>query len=107
LQLIRRELSFVSRINPDQYDPQVRAHDLGDVLLVRGTIDVLLDDGDGLHVLDYKTDRIDESHGADVAESYRPQLITYAAAISAIYSRPVRTCEIVFLHLRKIVQFDC
>jgi ATP-dependent helicase/nuclease subunit A len=54
-----------------------------------GVIDRLVDDGQALWVLDYKTHA--RPQAAELVERYRPQLAAYAAAVGAAWpGRPVR-----------------
>jgi ATP-dependent helicase/nuclease subunit A len=55
-------------------------------LLVKGQMDLVLDEGDRLTVLDYKHSR----PGDAPPGAYRLQLLTYAAAARAIWGRPAR-----------------
>jgi len=69
-----------------------------DFVVVQGVIDLLIDEGDGLIVLDYKTDDVPES-GLDARfASYLPQISLYALAAARILRRPVKRASIVFLH---------
>jgi ATP-dependent helicase/nuclease subunit A len=99
----RREVAFISRIKPEQYEAGVTACEPRDVLLVRGMIDLVLDHEDSLEILDYKTDTVDPDQCAARAESYRLQLELYARALSDICQRPVNAQWLVFLHARQIV----
>jgi len=65
---------------------------------VEGYIDLLVETADGdLVIVDYKTDRVDTP--ADVAakvEHYRPQLASYAHAVSRATGQVVARCVLVF-----------
>jgi ATP-dependent helicase/nuclease subunit A len=98
----RREVAFVSPIPPEKYDPLVSACDTRDVLLVRGTVDLVICHPDHLEILDYKTDVIRPGDAAVRAEAYRPQLDNYSMALQGIYQRPVTNQWLVFLHGRSI-----
>ena len=55
-----------------------------------GFADLVVEDGEGLMVVDYKTDRVaDEALQADMVARYRRQLAAYAAALHAATGRPV------------------
>jgi ATP-dependent exoDNAse (exonuclease V) beta subunit len=66
--------------------------------VLEGFVDLLFQDGDGLVVVDYKTDRIANGHnlGTSVA-TYRIQLAAYAAALESSTGLPVSRCVLVFL----------
>jgi ATP-dependent exoDNAse (exonuclease V) beta subunit len=70
---------------------------VGDGVL-EGFVDLVLEDGEGLVVVDYKTDVTggDAGLGA-VAARYRPQLASYALALEEATRRPVHRCVLVFV----------
>ena len=65
---------------------------------LHGFIDLLFDEGDGLVVVDYKTDSIDEHEAPEAVNRYRLQGGAYAHAIQVLTGRPVK--EAVFLYLQ-------
>ena len=71
----------------------------GSVDLFEGFVDLLFDDGDGLVVVDYKTDDVPSDTAVAAAlERYAPQGAAYAVALEAATGRPVT--EVHFLFLR-------
>ena len=56
-------------------------------MLVQGVADVVLEFGDRLEILDYKTDRGKDE--AQLVSAYAAQLRMYAAAIGRRFSKPV------------------
>jgi ATP-dependent helicase/nuclease subunit A len=74
-----------------------------DLVMIRGRIDLMLREDDGLTVIDYKTDRVDETTIDARADLYRQQLRLYAEALEAISQQKVKAAKLVFLHARKIV----
>lgn len=59
--------------------------DMGDDLtLIQGIIDVFWEEEDGIVVLDYKTDRVD--NGKQLADRYAAQLALYGEALERIYN---------------------
>lgn len=100
---VRREVPFVSRIDPARYDAMLAARDDRDIILTRGMVDLVLIDGDKLHIIDYKTDEIAEADCAKRAMEYQPQLELYADAMAHALHRKVASCRLVFLHARTIV----
>jgi len=66
--------------------------------VLEGFVDLVLEDGDGLVVVDYKTDRIGGQAGLeDAAVRYRPQVASYALALEEATGRAVRRCVLVFV----------
>ena len=67
--------------------------------LFEGFVDLLFDDGDGIVVVDYKTDDVPSDAAVAAAlERYAPQGAAYAVALEAATGRPVT--EVHFLFLR-------
>lgn len=74
-----------------------------DTVIVQGVIDVLLEDREGLAVIDYKT-----GHG-DISPrviAYTPQVALYAMAASRIFGKPVKKASIAFLDVGKEAEVD-
>jgi len=66
--------------------------------LVEGIVDLLIDEGDGLHVVDYKTDLLPDDQAIDLAvERHRHQVATYALLVGTATGRPVTGCTLLFL----------
>ena len=80
----------VSDISPDFSDQPV---------ILNGVVDCVLEEEDGLVIIDYKTDRAD---GMDIlAERYKKQLLLYAEAMRACFEKPVKECVIYSFYLGK------
>ena len=56
--------------------------------MVQGIIDVFWEENDGLVLLDYKTDRVDEAN--ELVLRYQRQLQLYKSAIEKAYEQPVK-----------------
>ncbi len=71
---------------------------VGDGVL-EGYVDLVVEEDDGLVVVDYKTDRIPDGRaGLDAAAlRYRPQVASYALALEESTGRPVRRAVLVFV----------
>jgi ATP-dependent helicase/nuclease subunit A len=68
-----------------------------DGLTIEGFIDLLVEDGGDLVVVDYKTDTARSDAELDAAvERYRPQGAAYALALEHLLGRPVTRCVFVF-----------
>jgi len=66
--------------------------------VLEGFVDLVLEEDDGLVVIDYKTDRIGGRSGLDAAATrYGPQVASYALALEEATGRPVRRCVLVFV----------
>ena len=66
--------------------------------VVEGFVDLVLEEDDGLTVIDYKTERIGDVSRLPVAAArYRPQVASYALALQDATGLPVRRCVLVFV----------
>ncbi len=66
--------------------------------VLEGFVDLVLEEDDGLVVIDYKTDRIDAPDGLTAAAvRYGPQVASYALALEEATGRPVRRGVLVFV----------
>ena len=82
-------------------------HDEETGSIVQGIIDCFFEDGDGLVLIDYKTDYIpagDEEALQAKAEHYRRQLGIYRQAIEEARGIPVSECYLYFLSAGKAVR---
>jgi len=81
----RREFKFSLLVPAEDYFPDGG----GEQLLLQGVIDLWFEDGDGITVVDFKSDRVSPGGEQARAEEHRPQLEAYSRALSAILRRPV------------------
>jgi len=77
-----------------------------DQVMVRGRIDMLIPDQDGIVIADYKTDRISQNGLDERVKFYTPQLAMYRDAIAAMIGKPVKSANLVFLHARTIREIN-
>lgn len=77
-----------------------------DYVVVQGIIDVLIEHGDALTILDYKTDSITLEELPRTVESYAPQIALYSYAAEMILGIPVVHSVICFLTLGREVEVD-
>lgn len=83
----RREFKFSILVSAQDYFSEA---DEGEEVLLQGVIDAWFDDGVGVTVVDFKSDRIAPGGEPARADAYRPQLEAYGKALSSILGRPVR-----------------
>ena len=71
-------------------------------VVIEGIIDLLYQDEDGqLVILDYKSDRVEDSVGADAKlEDYRTQGVAYAAAVERATGNTVKAVQFLFVQLQ-------
>ena len=66
--------------------------------VLEGFVDLVLEEDDGLVVVDYKTDRVGGPAGLTAAAArYGPQVASYTLALEEATGRPVRRCVLVFV----------
>lgn len=76
----------------------------GEQVLLQGVVDCALVEEDGITVIDFKTDRATEQTLPDLLERYRPQVDTYAEALSRIYEMPIKKRYLYVFSLERFVQ---
>jgi ATP-dependent helicase/nuclease subunit A len=103
-QTVSRELAVTARKGVADFDPEAHAAFPGEAVLMQGIVDVAIDEGKMVTVLDYKTDWV---AGADrlavLTEQYRLQVELYAKAIKAIWQVEKVRSGLAFLGAREIV----
>lgn len=88
-----REFKFSILTDASEYYPGVEQEQV----LLQGVIDAAIEEDDGLIVIDFKTDRVNEGNVRERAEQYRPQLETYKKALERIWHKPVKQTILYFL----------
>lgn len=86
---VQRELPFSLALPAVEVYPELSRAGDGEVVLVQGVIDCLADEGDGLLLIDYKSDAVHPGQ-ASPAERYRGQINLYTRAVQNILGRPVK-----------------
>lgn len=66
-------------------------------ILVNGSIDLLIDEGESLTIVDYKTDSVKPGSEKEGAEVHRTQLELYKNAAEQIFNKPVSELTVFFL----------
>ncbi len=61
----------------------------GERVLLQGVVDCYFETGDGITVVDFKTDRVTEKNLQARAEEYRPQLMAYSRALAEVTGKTV------------------
>lgn len=90
----QKELSFFCEIDAELLYEKVK----GEKILIQGIVDCILEEDGMLTIVDYKTDRLLE---ADLVERYKAQLNFYKRALSDVYHRPIASCILYSLYLKK------
>ncbi len=83
---LQREMRFLTEVPANEIDSQCNIE--GENVIIQGAVDVCFVEDDGLVVLDFKTDRVEDI--ADLAKSYGEQLSLYATACEKIFGKKVK-----------------
>jgi ATP-dependent helicase/nuclease subunit A len=84
---VRREFKFSLLVPANTY---IAGAEETEQVLLQGVVDVWFDDGEGVTILDFKSDRVTPGQERERGEHYRPQLEAYSRALEKILGRPVR-----------------
>ncbi len=95
-----REFKFSLLDDGTNYSPEL----IGEKVLLQGVVDCALVEADGITIVDFKTDRVSDDTLDRSAAQYRPQLDTYAEALSRIYELPVKEKYLYFFHINKLLK---
>jgi ATP-dependent helicase/nuclease subunit A len=82
-----REYRFALLLPADAIDPSLSPEDR---MMLQGVADCCFEEGGGLTVVDFKTDRLAPGEEAARAAHYRPQLEAYAAALTRVLEKEVK-----------------
>ena len=83
---VRREMRFLSEIPATRLDDTLTIE--GANIIVQGAIDLCFIEDDGIVVLDFKTDRVDNMQ--TLVDRYGEQLAIYSTAAEKIFGLPVK-----------------
>ena len=97
---VKREMRFITEIAAKRLDPTVDS-DAG--IIVQGAVDLCFVESDGVVVLDFKTDRVDEL--SKLVDCYGEQLEIYSTAAEKIFGMPVKEKIIYSFHLGDSISF--
>ena len=100
---VRREMRFLSEIAAKRIDPtlDIDAEDAN--IIVQGAVDLCFVEDDGVVVLDFKTDRVDNL--SELVDCYGEQLEIYSTAAEKIFGLPVKERIIYSFHLGEYISF--
>lgn len=101
---VLRELPFTMKLPAVAFAEACKSS--GDFVIAQGVIDMLLDEPDGLVILDFKTDDIPEERAKERALGYTPQVSLYALAAESILGKPVKKASIFFLEPQREEEVD-
>ena len=79
------------------YGVSQRQEQVVDQTVIQGVIDCLVEEPEGLLLIDFKTDRVTRDSAPSVAANYGVQLEQYRQAVAAIFGQQVREAYLYFL----------
>ena len=92
---VLREYRFTLLVPAREIDPRASGED---AILLQGVADLCFETGEGLTVVDFKTDRVfTPEEIQERSEVYRPQLEAYSLALTRVLERPVDRRMLYFL----------
>ena len=94
-----REYQFIFEIDAGRVDPDLQDSFQKEKVLLQGIADAVLEEKDGIVIVDYKTDRMASEQ--DFIEKYSGQLNIYRDALGVYFGKPVKDCLIYSLHLER------
>lgn len=95
---LQRELAFNRMINAKVYYPQAEDND---TIFIQGIIDLLVEEDDGLILLDYKTDNCTQT---EAKAKYAMQIELYAQAASEIMRKPIKEKYLYLFHDASLIK---
>lgn len=112
--MVYRELPFTMGLPARDVYSELSTSAAGeDRVIIQGVVDCLLEEHDGLVIIDFKTDAVRRSAAephretlSEAAARYQGQLRLYARALQAIYRKPVKEAYLYFLAVGEEVKVD-
>ena len=96
---VLREFKFSILDSASNYCPGVD----NEKIMLQGVIDCAIIEPDGITIIDFKTDRVDNETASAVSERYQAQIMTYAKALERIYKLPVKSAMLYYFHMDSFV----
>ena len=89
--MVSRELPFFTELSSVEYDPELdKDVYVDEKIRLQGIIDCFFEEEDGIVLLDYKTDYVEEGSEDEIIERYRAQLKYYKDALEKITEKKVK-----------------
>ena len=89
--LVSRELPFFTELSSVEYDPELNKDVyIDEKIRLQGIMDCFFEEEDGIVLLDYKTDYVEEGKVDEIIERYRAQLKYYKDALEKITEKRVK-----------------
>ncbi len=95
---LHREMRFLTEIPVSE----LYGIEGDDVTVVQGVIDCVIEEEDGISVLDFKTDRVSDE--GTLSDMYRAQVEIYAEACKKMFKKPIKDKMLYSFALGKIIK---
>ena len=103
--LVSRELPFFTELSSVEYKPELNKDVYVDEKIrLQGIIDCFFEEEDGIVLLDYKTDYVEEEKVDEIIERYRAQLKYYKDALEKITEKRVKESYLYLFGIDKEVE---
>lgn len=103
--LVKMELPFFTEISSIDFDDSLDKEVFKDEMIrLQGIIDCFFEEDDGLVLLDYKTDYVEEGKEEEIINRYKSQLKYYKAALEKITQKPVKESYLYLFYLDKEIR---
>lgn len=86
--LVKKEMRFLTEVAATKINPNLDKIYENENVIIQGAVDICFVEDDGLVILDFKTDRVDDI--TDLKDAYSEQLSIYALACEKIFERQVK-----------------
>ena len=109
IELVRNTLksSLIKRvIDSKNYQKEVPFSFEKNGVIYEGVMDLVFKEGDGLFVVDFKTDSVNKNNLQEKIEHYRPQLNIYSDAIETIFNKKAGGVYLFFVRAVKVASLD-
>lgn len=96
---VRREMRFMTEVKASAIDPDLIGEAGDTPVIIQGAVDLCFDEGDGIVVVDFKTDRV--QNDMQFINAYKEQLEIYSDACRRIFGKEVKEKIIYSFALKK------
>lgn len=105
--LVNRELPFFTELSSVEYNPELSQEVyLDEKIRLQGIIDCFFEEEDGIVLLDYKTDYVEEGKVDEIIERYRAQLKYYKDALERITEKRVKESYLYLFNIDKEIKVE-
>lgn len=97
---VYKEQGFMVEIPANEIYDDLDEQFVGENIIIQGFADLCFADGDGIFIIDYKTDKADEN---ELVKRYKKQLDVYEKALKLTFNKEITGKAIYSFYLNKII----